>query len=298
MRRCHPCPHPSTSRPNAPFVPRLSTATLPVPRAPRYIYSDTVIKPRWQLIMHQLSQATRLPPSPTHARAQAQHAAHRRRTAPPRPANLHAARPSGLWPRAPRRASPCAQHVASRRIIVELHSEWGLPTSFFADVAQLRALYEPLGCRVTLATVLRHPIAWYLSFFNWRASNAIPLCQWQPPADGISRQVGGDAGAATIRMRGCNPMSPGCNPMCPDCNPMCPDCNPMSPDCNPMSPGCNPMSPGCNPMPSRSAATRCPSRSRDQRTGTGGSRPAELAQRLQPHRTQAAVAPRLQPCTI
>ena len=236
----------------------VSTATLPVPRAPRYVYSDTVTKPRWQLIMHQLSQATRLPPSPTHARAQAQHAAHRRRTAPPRPANLHAARPSGLWPRAPRRASPCAQHVASRRIIVELHSEWGLPTSFFADVAQLRALYEPLGCRVTLATVLRHPIAWYLSFFNWRASNAIPLCQWQPPADGISRQVGGDAGAATIRMRGCNPMSPGCNPM----------------------------SPGCNPMPSRSAATHCPSRSRDQRTETGGSR--ELAQRLQPHRTQAA----------
>ena len=115
-------------------------ATLPVSRTPRYIYSDTVVKPRWQLIMHQLSQ-----------------------------------------------------RVASRRIIVELHSEWGLPTSFFADVAQLRALYEPLGCRVTLGTVLRHPIAWYLSLFNWRASNAIPLCQWQPPADGISRQVRADA---------------------------------------------------------------------------------------------------------
>ena len=122
------------------------------------------------------------------------------------------------------------QRVAPRRIIVELHSEWGLPTSFFADVAQahahahahaqpdpnphpnphpnsnhdpnpdpnpdrtqLRALYEPLGCRVTLGTVLRHPIAWYLSLFNWRASNAIPLCQWQPPADGISRQVRADA---------------------------------------------------------------------------------------------------------
>lgn len=105
-----------------------------------YLYSDTVVKPRWQLIMHQLSQ-----------------------------------------------------NVASRRIIVELHSEWGLPTSFFADVAQLRALYEPIGCRVTLGTVLRHPIAWYLSLFNWRASNTIPLCQWQPPADGISRQVSGYA---------------------------------------------------------------------------------------------------------
>jgi len=70
-----------------------------------YIYSDTVMKPRWQLIMHQLSQ-----------------------------------------------------HIAPRRIIVELHSEWGLGASFFADVTQLRAMYEPIGCRVTLGTVLRHPI--------------------------------------------------------------------------------------------------------------------------------------------
>ena len=30
----------------------VSTATLPVPRAPRYVYSDTVTKPRWQLNMN------------------------------------------------------------------------------------------------------------------------------------------------------------------------------------------------------------------------------------------------------
>ena len=81
----------------------------------------------------------------------------------------------------------------ARRIILELHSEWGLPLSFFADVATLRGMYEPLGCRVTLGTVLRQPIAWYLSMFNWRASNTIPLCQWQPPRDGLSRQVVGRA---------------------------------------------------------------------------------------------------------
>ena len=48
------------------------------------------------------------------------------------------------------------------------------------------------------------------------------------------------------------------------------------------------MSPGCNPMSTRSAATRCPSRSPDRRTETGGSHPAELAQRLQPNGTRAA----------
>ena len=53
-------------------------ATLPVPRTPRYIYSDTVVKPRWQLIMHQLSQATRLPPLRTPA-----HTGATRRTPPP-----------------------------------------------------------------------------------------------------------------------------------------------------------------------------------------------------------------------
>ena len=105
-----------------------------------YVYSDTLLKPRWQLIMHQLSQ-----------------------------------------------------RVTHRRIILELHSEWGLPRSFFADVALLRQMYEPLGCRITLGTVLRQPIAWYLSMFNWRASNTIPLCQWQPPRDGISRQITGFA---------------------------------------------------------------------------------------------------------
>ena len=35
--------------------------------------------------------------------------------------------------------------VATRRIIVELHSEWGLPPTFFADVRRLRTMYEPLG---------------------------------------------------------------------------------------------------------------------------------------------------------
>ena len=172
-------------------------ATLPVPRTPRYIYSDTVVKPRWQLIMHQLSQATRLPPLRTPART----GATRRTPPPPHTAGPQHALACGtaLRPLLARTEASGAvrphpnQRVASRRIIVELHSEWGLPTSFFADVAQLRALYEPLGCRVTLGTVLRHPIAWYLSLFNWRASNAIPLCQWQPPADGISRQVRADA---------------------------------------------------------------------------------------------------------
>ena len=103
-----------------------------------YIYTDTTRKPRWQLLMHQL----------THP-------------------------------------------VAKRRIIIELHSEWGLPISFYADVKKLRALYEPLGCRVTLATVLRHPYAFYLSWFNWRASNYMPLCMWDPPRDPQSRQLSG-----------------------------------------------------------------------------------------------------------
>ena len=224
----HPMgPHPT---PHAPAVRMrhalcLSTATLAIPRAPRYIYSDTVTKPRWQLIMHQLSQATRLPrlphtasptaPPPHHLphclpQARVHTLPHRHTTATATPGAPHREiahgrpPPSALWPHAPRRASPCAQRVAPRRIIIELHSEWGLPTSFFADVAQLRALYAPLGCRVTLGTVLRHPVAWYLSLFNWRASNAIPLCQWQLPSDGISRQVGGHAEAATMRTRGCS----------------------------------------------------------------------------------------------
>uniref|UniRef100_A0A7S2GI19 Uncharacterized protein n=1 Tax=Haptolina brevifila TaxID=156173 RepID=A0A7S2GI19_9EUKA len=61
--------------------------------------------------------------------------------------------------------------------------------SFFADVRRLRRLYEPLGCRVTLATVLRHPLNLYLSWFNWRASNYLPLCAWDPPRDPQSRQL-------------------------------------------------------------------------------------------------------------
>ncbi len=101
-----------------------------------YVYTDTTKKPRWQLIMHQLSHK-----------------------------------------------------VAARRIIIELHSEWGLPRSFFADVRRIRRLYEPLGCRVTLGTVLRHPFTFYLSWFNWRASNYLPLCMWDPPRDPQSRQL-------------------------------------------------------------------------------------------------------------
>ena len=101
-----------------------------------YIYTDTTRKPRWQLLMHQL----------THP-------------------------------------------VAKRRIIVELHSEWGLPREFFADVRRLRTLYEPLGCRVTLATVIRHPLAFYLSWYNWRAANYMPLCLWDPPREPQSRQL-------------------------------------------------------------------------------------------------------------
>ena len=58
-------------------------------------------------------------------------------------------------------------------------------------VTALRALYEPLGCRVTLATVLRHPLNLYLSWFNWRASNYLPLCMWDPPRDPQSRQLTG-----------------------------------------------------------------------------------------------------------
>ena len=68
--------------------------------------------------------------------------------------------------------------MTHRRLIIELHSEWGLPRSFYADVRLLRELYEPLGCKVTLATVLRHPFSFYLSWFNWRASNYMPLCTW------------------------------------------------------------------------------------------------------------------------
>jgi hypothetical protein len=101
-----------------------------------YVYTDTTRKPRWQLLMHQL----------THP-------------------------------------------VAHRRIIIELHSEWGLPRAFFADVRRLRGLYEKLGCTVTLATVLRHPLNFYLSWFNWRASNYMPLCLWDPPRDPQSRQL-------------------------------------------------------------------------------------------------------------
>ena len=123
-------------------------ATLPAPRTPRYIYSDTVVKPRWQLIMHQLSQATRLPPLRTPARTGAT-----RRTPPPPP---HTAAPqhalacgTALRPLLARTEASGAvrphrnQRVASRRIIVELHSEWGLPTSFFADVAQAHAHAHP-----------------------------------------------------------------------------------------------------------------------------------------------------------
>ena len=103
-----------------------------------YVYTDTTTKPRWWLLMHQLS--------------------HR---------------------------------VAPRRIIIEVHSEWGLPPSFYADVRRLRQLYEPIGCRVTLGTVLRHPVAWYFSLFAWRAANRIPLCQWSPWYDGMARQFTG-----------------------------------------------------------------------------------------------------------
>ena len=85
----------------------VSTATLPVPRAPRYVYSDTVTKPRWQLIMHQLSQATRLPPSPTHAtrRAPPPHG-----TAPPR----ELACGTALRPLAPRAEASVAVRAACR----------------------------------------------------------------------------------------------------------------------------------------------------------------------------------------
>ena len=103
-----------------------------------YTYTDTTTKPRWQLLVHQLS--------------------HR---------------------------------VERRRAIVELHSEWGLPRSFFGDIVALRRLYEPLGCRVTLATMLRHPLNLHLSWFNWRASNYMPLCAWDPPYDPLARQLAG-----------------------------------------------------------------------------------------------------------
>lgn len=84
------------------------------------------------------------------------------------------------------------QNVATRRLIVEIHGEWGVPRSFFADVRRIRELYEvPLGCRVTLVTMLRHPVLWYLSHWNWRASKAIPLCQYMPARDGLSRQLTG-----------------------------------------------------------------------------------------------------------
>ena len=154
MRRRRPCPQPSPSRARAPCTACLFAATLPVSRTLRYIYSDTVVKPRWQLIMHQLSQATRLPPLRTPARTGAT-----RRTPPP----PHTAAPqhalacgTALRPLLTRAETSGAvrphpnQRVAPRRIIVELHSEWGLPTSFFADVAQVR-----VGVRVRLRLRVR-----------------------------------------------------------------------------------------------------------------------------------------------
>lgn len=51
------------------------------------------------------------------------------------------------------------------------------------------ASYDPRGCKVTLATVLRHPFTFYFSWFNWRASNYLPLCLWDPPRDPQSRQL-------------------------------------------------------------------------------------------------------------
>jgi len=81
--------------------------------------------------------------------------------------------------------------VERRRTIIELHSEWGVGKSFYADVRALRAVYEPLGCRVTLATMLRNPIAHQFSWFNWRAANQIPFCLWSPPHNALSRQICG-----------------------------------------------------------------------------------------------------------
>lgn len=51
-------------------------------------------------------------------------------------------------------------NVAPRRLIVEIHNEWGVGRSFYADVSEIRARYEAIGCTVTTATVLRHPLAW------------------------------------------------------------------------------------------------------------------------------------------
>jgi len=84
------------------------------------------------------------------------------------------------------------QNVAPRRLIVEIHHDFGLQRDVFADIRRIRELYEgPLGCRVTVVTMLRHPVLWYLSHWNWRAAITIPLCQYMPARDGLSRQLTG-----------------------------------------------------------------------------------------------------------
>jgi hypothetical protein len=84
------------------------------------------------------------------------------------------------------------QNVSPRRLVVEIHAEWGLQRSFFADVRRIRELYEvPLSCRVTLVTIWRHLVVWFISHWNWRAADAIPLCQYMPARDGLSRQLTG-----------------------------------------------------------------------------------------------------------
>ena len=39
--------------------------------------------------------------------------------------------------------------------------------------------------------------------FNWRASNELPLCQWEPPRDGLSRQLLGYGLPFCSRSSGC-----------------------------------------------------------------------------------------------
>ena len=98
-----------------------------------YVYTGSTKQPKWHLIM-----------CAPRARART------RSTASPAPSRRTAAR----------RRHQLEHRVALRRLIVEIHAEWGLPRSFFADVRRVRARYEPIGCRVTVGTMLRHPLAW------------------------------------------------------------------------------------------------------------------------------------------
>ena len=237
----------------------LSVATLPVPRAPRYIYSDTVTKPRWQLIMHQLSQATRLPPSPTRTHTCTAAAAPHRLA--PRTCMRHGPPASGPARRGERRRARSMSRRGGSSSSSTQSGGYPPPSS----------RTSPSCARCTNRSAAASPWApccATLSRGTYRSSTGEPPTPSRSASG--SRQLTASRGRSAPT-RGLQPMRvTGCNHV--------------------HHRGCHPMSPGCNPMSTRSAATRCPSRSPERRTETGGSHPVELAQRLQPHGTRAATS--------